>query len=88
MAPQDRMKRVPVIPVEVEREAPAHQSRAMPGEASDPFNDKTPTLIPRIGARMRKVLSMKNGGMKSGTRERVRVGASDLPASPLGVVTK
>ena len=26
---------------------------------------------------------MKNGGMTSGTRERARVGASDLQASPL-----
>ncbi len=50
---------------------------------SEPFNYKSPTLFTRIGAHMRTVPSMKTGGMNSGTRERARVGASDLQASPL-----
>lgn len=57
--------------------------RTRPDLRSDMLEHKTPTLIPRIGARIRKVPSMKNGGEKSGTRERAQVGASDLQASPL-----
>jgi hypothetical protein len=39
--------------------------------------------LPRIGAHIRKVPSMKNGGEKSGTGERARKWASDRQASPL-----
>ena len=42
---------------------------------------KTPTLITRIGARMRNAPSTENGA--SGTGERAQVGASDRQASPL-----
>ena len=53
------------------------------GSAPPVAAKQTPTLFTRIGADMRKAPSMKNGGMKSGTRERAQVGASDLQASPL-----
>ena len=44
-------------------------------------HEKTPTLITRIGARMRNAPSTENGG--AGTGERAQVGASDRQASPL-----
>ncbi len=41
---------------------------------------------PRIGAHIRKVASIENGGKGSGTRAQAEVGASDLQASLLSVM--
>jgi hypothetical protein len=46
-------------------------------------NEKTPTLIPRIGAHIRKAPSIENGGTKSVTGERAQKWASDRQARPL-----
>ena len=42
-----------------------------------------PTLVPRIGAHVRKVPSIENGGKKSGTGERARICAAALQSLPL-----
>jgi hypothetical protein len=59
---------MPVILVQVERQTSLANPALFQLKAPHPFKHEAPTLITRIGAHIRKVPSIENGGEKSGTR--------------------